>query len=96
MRRRFQGLSSMCELDSEIPDGVYLVRVNQVRYARERQKPFYSVQFAILEPAALGGQMLRGRIYCTDYKKGAPFEVGCGCCHKQSTTPDERNTRWTV
>jgi hypothetical protein len=65
MKRRFQGLSSMSQLEAEIPDGVYLVRINQVRYARERQKLWYSVRFEVLEPAALAGRTLAGRLYCT-------------------------------
>ena len=64
MKRRFQGLASMSQPDAELPDGVYLVRVDQVRYARERQKPFYSIRFLILEPAALAGRALAGRLYC--------------------------------
>jgi hypothetical protein len=55
----------MAQLETEIPDGVYLVRVDQVRYARERQKPFYSIRFAVVEPAALAGHALAGRLYCT-------------------------------
>ena len=65
MKRRFQGLSSLSQPDSQIPNGVYLVRVDQVRYARERQRPFYSVRFVVLEPAALTGRALPGRLYCT-------------------------------
>ena len=65
MKRRFQGLSSMSQPDTAIPDGVYLVRVNQVRYAREQQKPFYSIRFAVLEPAAFAGHALATRLYCT-------------------------------
>ena len=65
MKRRFQGLSSMSQAQSEIPDGVYLVRINQVRYARERHRPFYSVKFVVLEPADLGGRTVAGRLYCT-------------------------------
>jgi hypothetical protein len=65
LKRRFQGLSSMSQSDAEVPDGIYLVRVEQVRYARDRQKPFYSVRFAILEPPALAGRALGGRLYCT-------------------------------
>jgi hypothetical protein len=96
MKRRFQGLSSTAQANTDVPDGVFLVRVDQVRYSRERQMPFYTVRFSVLEPGPLAGSTLSGRLYCTHYKKGAPFEVGCGCCHEQSTTPDERNTRWTV
>jgi hypothetical protein len=55
----------MSQPETEISDGVYLVRVNQVRYARERQKPFYVIRFVVLEPAALAGRELTGRLYCT-------------------------------
>jgi hypothetical protein len=65
MKRRFQGLASMVPADSEIPDGVFLVRVDQVRYSRERQKPFYAVRFSVLEPEPLAGRTFSGRLYCT-------------------------------
>ena len=65
MKRRFQGLSSTSQPDADIPDGVYLVRVNQVRYARERRKPFYSLRLVVLEPAELAGRALAARLYCT-------------------------------
>jgi hypothetical protein len=55
----------MSEPDVEITDGVYLVRVSQVRYARERQKPFYLIRFGILEPVELAGRALTARLYCT-------------------------------
>ena len=42
MKRRFQGLASMSQPETEIPDGVYLVHVSQVRYMQKRQKSFYS------------------------------------------------------
>ncbi len=65
MKRRFQGLASTSLANTEVPDGVFLVRVDQVRYSRERQKPFYSIRLAVLEPAALAGRALAGRLYCT-------------------------------
>ena len=65
MRRRFQGLASTAQTTTEVPDGVFLVRVDQVRYSRERQKPFYTVRFSVLEPEALAGRTFTGRIYCT-------------------------------
>src|SRR5207237_7939299 len=30
------------------------------------QKPFYAVQFAVIEPEAFAGRLLSGRIYCTE------------------------------
>jgi hypothetical protein len=65
MRRRFQGLASTTQANAEIPDGVFLVRVDQVRYSRERQKPFYTARFSVLEPEVLSGRTFSGRLYCT-------------------------------
>ena len=65
MKRRFQGLASTAQANVEVPDGVSLVRVDQVRYSRECQKPFYAVRFSVLEPEPLAGRTFSGRIYCT-------------------------------
>jgi hypothetical protein len=65
MKRHFQGLSSTAQANAEVPDGVFLVRVDQVRYSRERQKPFYTVRFSVLKPEALAGRAFSGRLYCT-------------------------------
>jgi hypothetical protein len=65
MKRRFQGLSSTAQANIEVPDGVILVRVDQVRYSRERRKPSYSVRFFVLEPEPLGGRTFSSRLYCT-------------------------------
>jgi hypothetical protein len=64
MRRRFQGLASTAQA-AEVPDGVFLVRVDQLRYLRERQKPFYTLRFFVLEPELLAGCNFSGRLYCT-------------------------------
>jgi len=65
MKRRFQGLASTAQPNTEVPDGVFLIRVDQVRYSRERQKPFYTVRFSVLEPEPLAGRIVSGRLYCT-------------------------------
>jgi len=65
MRRRFQGLACTAQANTELPDGVFLARVDQVRYSRERQKPFYTVRFSVLEPEPLAGRTFSGRLYCT-------------------------------
>ena len=65
MRRRFQGLASMAQAADELPDGMFLVRVAQVRYARVCQKPFYTVRFSVFEPQPLAGRTFSGRLYCT-------------------------------
>jgi hypothetical protein len=65
MRRRFQGLASTAQASTEVADGVFLVRVDQARYSRERQKPFYTVRFSVLKPEPLAGRNFPGRLYCT-------------------------------
>ena len=65
MKRRFQGLAAAARANAEVPDGVFLVRVDQVRYSRERQKPFYTVRFSVLEPEPLAGCTFPSRLYCT-------------------------------
>ncbi len=64
MKRRFQGLASTAQATVEVPEGVFLVRVEQVRYCRERQKPYYSLGFSVLEPQPLAGRRFSGRLYC--------------------------------
>jgi len=65
MKRRFQGLASTTQSNAEVPDGVFLVRVDQVKYSRERQKPFYTVRFSVLEPGHFATRTFSGRLYCT-------------------------------
>ena len=64
MKRRFRGLASTAPATAEVPEGVFLVRVEQVRYCRERQKPYYSLRFSVLEPELLAGRRFYGRLYC--------------------------------
>jgi hypothetical protein len=65
MKRRFQGLASTMKAEAEIADGVFLVRVDQVRYSEERQKSFYALRFSVLEPAPWVGRAFSARMYCT-------------------------------
>jgi hypothetical protein len=65
MKRRVQGLRELGRCDGGIPDGVYLVQVRAVRYERNRAKPFYRIEFSILEPAPLTGKIISGRLNCT-------------------------------
>ncbi len=65
MRRRFPGLHQAAQ-SAEVPDGLYLVRVHRAQYRWHAQKPFYAVQFAVLEPKSFAGSLISGRIYCTE------------------------------
>jgi hypothetical protein len=50
---------------NEVLDGLFLVRVETAHYRWHAQKPFFVLQFSILEPKELAGHSLAGRIYCT-------------------------------
>jgi hypothetical protein len=66
MKRRIQGLH---EADpsaaDEVPDGLFLVRVERAQYRWHGQKPYYLLRFAALEPEHLAARSIIGRVYCT-------------------------------
>jgi hypothetical protein len=66
MRRHVQGLheADRSAVD-EVPDGLFLVRVEKTQYRWHRQKPYYLLRFAVLEPKPLAGRSISGRVYCT-------------------------------
>src|ERR1017187_8319506 len=49
----------------EIPDGIFLVRVNSAQFRWHVSKPFYVLRLSILEPGTCAGQSIVGRLYCT-------------------------------
>ena len=66
MKRQIRGLhaADRCGLD-HVSDGVFLVRVQRVRFQRQAQKPYYEIRFAVLKPRHLTGCFMTGRMYCT-------------------------------
>ena len=74
MKRQVPGLSDIVRGSRpEIPDGVFLVRVDGAQFRWHAQKPFYVLRLSILEPASLAGQAIVGRLYCT---KKAMWKLG--------------------
>ena len=66
MTRRFQGLGQTAAIsEQEVPDGVYLVRVEKAQYRWHARKPFYFLRLSVLEPQELNGHIISGRLYCT-------------------------------
>ena len=61
MKRQIHGLSS--PLSSDIPDGVYLVRVQRAQYRWHKHKPSYELSFYILQPDALAGGAIVARLF---------------------------------
>ena len=67
MKRRIQGLSEVTRSspNNDVPDGVFLVRVDKAQYRWHAQKPFYMLRLSVLEPRDLAGHSISGRLYCT-------------------------------
>ena len=65
MKRQISGLhaADRCAAD-QIPEGVFLVRVQRVNFRRQEQKPYYTLTLAVLEPKRFSGQILSSRLYC--------------------------------
>ncbi len=65
MKRQITGLQAAdrCATD-QIPDGVFLVRVQRVQFRRQASKPYYTLALAILEPSRFSGRTLSSRLYC--------------------------------
>jgi hypothetical protein len=60
MKRQIHGLSS--PLTADIPDGVYLVKVQRAQYRWHKQKPFYELSFYILQPDVFVGGAIVARL----------------------------------
>jgi hypothetical protein len=63
VKRRFPGPHQTVESDS-VPDGVYLVRVQQAQYRWNAHKAFYGVRFGVIEPKQFAGRSIQARLYC--------------------------------
>jgi len=65
MKRQIAGLhdADRCAPD-QIPDGIFLVRVQRTRFQRQAQKPYYMLTLVILEPSRFSAHLLSGRLYC--------------------------------
>ena len=66
MRRRIQGLGDTApSAVYQVPDGLFLVRVDKAQYRWREQKPFYLLRLSVLEPVEFAGRTICGRIYST-------------------------------
>jgi hypothetical protein len=66
MKRNVPGLSDTArDSHSEVPDGIFLVRLDGAQHRWQAQKRFYLLRLSILEPKAFAGRPLVSRLYCT-------------------------------
>jgi hypothetical protein len=66
MKRQFTGLHQRAQNGSDIPEGIFLARVEGAKYRYHSQKPYYTVHLAVLEPEELAGKSFSGRLYCSE------------------------------
>ena len=64
MKRQIPGLAETAR-DSrpEMPDGVYLVRVEGAQFRWHAHKPFYVLRLSVIEPRAMAGLAIVGDRY---------------------------------
>jgi hypothetical protein len=65
MKRHVPGLNQHAHNQAEVPEGLYLTRVERASYRAHPAKPFFNLRFVILEPEEMSGKSLSGRLYCT-------------------------------
>jgi len=74
MKRQIKGISeSARNSHPEIPNGIFLVRIDGTQFRWHASKPFYVLRLAIIEPHALAGQPIVGRLY---YTQKAMWKLG--------------------
>ena len=65
MKRQITGLHAADRCVAEqVPDGIFLVRVQKVYFRRQAQKPYYTVSMVIVEPHRFADHVISSRIYC--------------------------------
>src|SRR5271167_1378630 len=66
MKRQVPGISQTArDSRSEVPDGLFLVRVDGVQHRWQAQKRFYVLRLSVLEPKPFAGRTIVSRLYCT-------------------------------
>ncbi len=65
MKRRIPGLHQQAQNGDDILEGIFLVRVERASYRYHPQKPFFALNFSILQPEEHAGRTFSGRLYCT-------------------------------
>ena len=66
MKRHVPGLADTAhDSQGELPDGIFLVRLEGAQHRWQNQKRFYLLRLSILEPKPLAGRSIVSRLYCT-------------------------------
>jgi hypothetical protein len=66
LKRQINGLHEADRFAADqIPDGVFLVSVQKVKFHRQSQKPYYTITLAIVEPTRFAEHVISSRLYCS-------------------------------
>src|SRR5579871_1590662 len=66
MKHQLPGLADTArDSHSEVPDGVFLVRLDGAQHRWQSQKRFYLLRLSIVEPKPYAGRSIVSRLYCT-------------------------------
>jgi hypothetical protein len=65
MRRRIPGLGADIRFAEAAVEGTFLVRVKSAEYCYDSRKPFFAIEFELLQPKLPLHRHLLGRLYCT-------------------------------
>ncbi len=66
VKRHVPGLSETArDSRSDVPDGIFLVRLDNAQYRWQAQKRFYVLRLSVLEPEDFAGRSIVSRLYCT-------------------------------
>ena len=66
MKRHMPGLHLEGSRGDEVPQGLFLVRVDRAYYRWHPQKPFFVLSFEIAEPRDLASRKISGRLYARE------------------------------
>jgi hypothetical protein len=66
LRRQIAGLHAADRWAADqIPDGLFLVRVQRVQFRRQTQKPYYTLTLTVLQPGRFSDHVISSRLYCS-------------------------------
>lgn len=65
MKRQIFGLHAADRSASDqVPDGIFLVRVQKAIFRRQSKKPYYSLDMVVLQPHRFSDHVISSRVYC--------------------------------
>jgi hypothetical protein len=64
MKRQIHGLGAASDA-ARLPDGLFLVRVQNVRFQKHAPKPYYTIALIVLEPYRFTPHVFSSRLYCS-------------------------------